>query len=237
MSDLTVVCFFWKSENRKFTHEHVNILHRMIRRNESVRHRFVCVTDEAGEYDEGIEVFPMPDGAKKMAKHVTPDLGRFHCAPSCYRRLWLFSEDAKVLGDRVLQLDLDCVVLGDIAKLGKVDGDFVAACREVGDKKPIPGFCYMVRSGVFPDVAKVSSSLITKVAAEGWRGSDQAIISYHLADRAIRWGNKQVYMVSSQQAREHPHKDAIVVAVTGLLGKPYNEHVAENIPWWSLYYR
>lgn len=239
MSDLTIVCFYWRSENRKFTPEHVNILHRMVRRYESVRHRFVCITDEAGDYDEGVEIMATPKAALSLTKYITPERGRFHCAPSCYRRLWLFSEEAKVLGERVLQLDLDCVILGDVAKLGRKEGDFVGATQQHawGNEDAIPGFCYMVKPGAFPGIAKLTQKTIDDAALAGWRGSDQAIVSYRLHDKVSRFPENQVVAVSSNQAREYPHKHTIVIAVTGLLGKPYNDGVEAGIPWWSLYYR
>jgi hypothetical protein len=52
----------------------------------------------------------------------SPEGPRF---PSSYRRLWTFSDDARLLGDRVMMIDIDAVVTGDLGPLFAPDDDFV----------------------------------------------------------------------------------------------------------------
>lgn len=103
---LTISTYYWHDESRQrsysFTHDHVRILKAMVERNLAVPHRFVCVTDD--EID-GIETVPLD-----WSKHVPG---------TCFVRLMQRRPDyAEIIGgDRVLNLDLDMVIVGDIAPL------------------------------------------------------------------------------------------------------------------------
>ncbi|WJJ93437.1 hypothetical protein [Neopusillimonas aromaticivorans] len=59
-------------------------------------------------------MMPIPAAAQKLAAFRTPEGARF---PSCYRRLWMFSDEAKCLGKRVLMTDLDVLITRNIDHL------------------------------------------------------------------------------------------------------------------------
>ena len=106
---LTVSTFYWSDPARKrgykFTHEHIHILKRMVERNLTLPHRFVCVTDDT---IEGIETVPI-----SWEKHVPG---------TCFVRLCMRNPDfAAKMGERILNLDLDMVIVGNIDSL--VDRD------------------------------------------------------------------------------------------------------------------
>jgi hypothetical protein len=76
----------------------------MVARNLKESHRFVCVTDDTTGLHPGVESVPMPEDAGEHWR--------------CCRRLRMFSPDWRdILGDRVLHLDLDTVIVGDITPL------------------------------------------------------------------------------------------------------------------------
>ena len=52
-----VICIKWGT---KFGSEYVNRLYRMVEKNLSIPHRFVCFTDNGEGLDEGIEVRELP---------------------------------------------------------------------------------------------------------------------------------------------------------------------------------
>src|SRR5690606_17196410 len=116
----SVVCWLWAG--RGYRPEHVNVLHRMFRRHLPGEFRFICITDEEGEFEAGIQAMPTPAEALKLADLQTPEGVRF---PSCYRRLWMFSDEARCLGDRVLMVDIDVLVLRDASSLFAPTADFV----------------------------------------------------------------------------------------------------------------
>lgn len=102
---LTVSTFFWNDPARKrgyqFNHDHVRILQSMVKRNLSLPHRFICVSDDS---IDGVETVPL-----SWDKHVPS---------TCYVRLCLRNpEFQKRLGTRILNLDLDMVVVGSLDPL------------------------------------------------------------------------------------------------------------------------
>lgn len=82
----------------------------MVKRNLTVPHRFVCVTDHE---IEGVETFPID-----MSKHVPGTV---------FARLYQHSPDygEKIGATRILNLDVDVVVVGNLDSLVNRPEDFV----------------------------------------------------------------------------------------------------------------
>src|SRR5919108_5142727 len=118
---ISFVCWKWRIEGsaRFFHANHVNILYAMIARWYPRPFRFVCVTDDAKGLDERIEAIPMP---VRFDQLQSPQGARF---PQCYARLWNFSREAAVLGERIFQIDIDVVITGDLTALVDRAEDFV----------------------------------------------------------------------------------------------------------------
>lgn len=138
---LTVCCWKWKGwrHTNYYTHRHVNALHRMVQKHLKVPHEFVCFTDDP----EGIEcnTAPIWEG---------PECGVPEGRADCFRRLRFWSEEGKKLvGDRVLSLDLDIVILDDISELVDTEEDFKAAWGTVADMN---GSVWLYRTGTRQDV-------------------------------------------------------------------------------------
>src|SRR5690606_37410399 len=113
---LTISTWKWNG-TREFTSQHVNTLFRAVADNLTLPHRFVCITDDAAGLDDNITVVPLPE-----FNHIKVRPG----FPSCYIRLKAFEpEFAKTIGERILTLDLDTVITGDITPLVDRDEDLV----------------------------------------------------------------------------------------------------------------
>ena len=111
MPDLVVCCFYWVDPARRrqvqLTPDDVRIWDRMIARNLTVPHRRVCVTHRPDLIDF-METVPLD-----MAKHVSG---------LCTVKLMVWRPDiAKVLGNRILLMDIDCVVTGSLDVLVQTD--------------------------------------------------------------------------------------------------------------------
>ena len=81
-----------------FTQEHVDILRSMCERHIHVPFKFTCFEEDAP----------------------------FNELPRCYKRLWLYSNEASVYfkGDRILLLDLDLVITDDITSIIEANDPF-----------------------------------------------------------------------------------------------------------------
>ena len=110
----TVVTYLWKDSERldrgyTFSHEHVRILKRMVERNLTVPHRFVCVSDEP---IDGVNTVPLD--------------WRKHVPGTVFLRLMQHRPDiADLLGQRILSLDVDIVITGNIDHIAQRPEDFV----------------------------------------------------------------------------------------------------------------
>lgn len=239
---LTVHCYLWREQGgRDYRPEHVNTLARMVRRHLHVPHRFVCVTDEPGDYDAGVDVVPLPEEARGLAALRTPEGARF---PSSYRRLWSFSPEAVVLGERLLMLDIDCVVTGDITPLVERGDDFVGWRPRHAwgrNQQRVGGGTWLLRAGTKADVWHTfhadPTRTIQRAREAGHRGSDQAILSWQLYDERHVWPADCGIYASQDMLRPHRHAllpaDARVVHFNGTQ-KPWT---AGHIPWVKEHYR
>jgi len=98
MEQLSIVVWKWGT---KYTADHVNKMYSMLRRNLHAPFKLYCITDDCIGMFSDIRILTWPFGS----------LGRA-------RRLRLFDSAVQErLGPRILQLDLDCVITGDITPL------------------------------------------------------------------------------------------------------------------------
>lgn len=178
---LAVVCWLWKG-NRDFKPEHVDVMRRMVARHLTVPHRFVCLVGEGYDTDPWplVDWVPIPREAEQFGSLQTPEGSGF---PSCYRRLWLFSENAALLGDRVLLMDIDAVITANIDHLVQSDAPFVGWRPKLRWGPPrVAGGVYLLKTGAHTEVWEdFNHEGATEARKAGYRGSDQAWISYCLA--------------------------------------------------------
>ena len=115
---LKIVTWLWGGDSSRskdkivFTANHVNIMKRMVSRNLSLPHEFVCITDNPKGIDKDIRAVEIWDNFR--------DFG------GCYVRLKLFSNEMKeIIGDRFVSIDLDAVIVNDITPLFDRTEDFI----------------------------------------------------------------------------------------------------------------
>lgn len=180
---LTVVTWLWSRPGRPRVYgpEHVNALRRMVARRYERPHRFVVVTDEpASRFAPGIDV--LPDRGDFVDVRSPEGLGM----PSCYRRLRIFSLEAREwLGPRIASLDLDVVLVGDVGPIFDRQGP-VVLYRDPLRPRQANGSIVILDAGAAPEVWDRFDPLESPRRARlaGFRGSDQAWISSALPDAA-----------------------------------------------------
>ena len=108
--DKNVICIKWGT---KFGPEYVNRLYKMVEKNLTIPHRFVCFTDNSEGLLDGIEVRPLPelndDGLPEKA----------------WKKLGLFTDKLADLQGQALFMDLDIVIRDNIDAFFEVEGDFM----------------------------------------------------------------------------------------------------------------
>lgn len=177
---MITVCL-WKWGDR-YGVEHLEKMQSMLKRHLSLPHEIVCITDNRYTVPAGMHYFSVRETIKRKEFEF-----------NCVRRMWLYSAEAKKLGKRLLQLDLDMVLTDSIDPIVDRPEPFVI-WRSDSTKKPgrPHGWAWnatvmLSDAGARDDVWQAWSRSPKKVArqadAAGWDykcNSDQAIGTYLL---------------------------------------------------------
>ena len=115
--NLTVVCSKWGDI---FGPEYVNRLYNMVERNLKIPFQFCCFTDDP----QGLDRFILPLSIDRWWRGKPKEFLLSKPAGG-YGNLFLFRRDFPFEG-RILYLDLDVVVTGDLIPLVLTEGDFIA---------------------------------------------------------------------------------------------------------------
>lgn len=175
---ITFVTWKWHTAGspRRFFSRHVNVLYSMIARCYRAPFRFVCVTDDPAKLDPRIEAMALPVRFDELR---SPHGARF---PNCYCRLWNFSREAAVLGERIFQLDVDVIITGDLMPLLDRPEDFVGWSDRRFQQNKIAGGAYLLRTGSMPEIWEDFDPARSPALAfaDGHFGSDQGWMSYKI---------------------------------------------------------
>ncbi len=188
---LVIVTWLWANpnEHRKrvadFTVEHVNTLGRMLDRHVDQAYRFVCITDIPDDPRFEVETFPLWEDHTELKSHPHSET-----YVSCYPRLKIFDPEVgrQLDADVILSLDLDTVVTGSLdALLDGYEGPFRGLRMKLNTRPLVyNGSMFMFDVG-HPEVTRIWDQFNIAKSPElarlfGYRGSDQAWISYVLGD-------------------------------------------------------
>jgi hypothetical protein len=227
----SIVCWMWNGTHlgdRPYQPEHVNTLRRAVARVMPSDHRFICVADSSEGFDKEVEVFITPDEAKEVGQLRSLEAGRF---PSCFRRLWNFSAGAKAFGERILCIDIDLVPIKDWMPFFERTEDFVGwrPYRDWGKQIRVGGGIYLLTPGTRTEVwtrfRGAQSAREARMA--GFRGSDQAWISYRLAAKEPYFGRDAgIYSIRDFKFKNVLPRDARLVQMNGPV-KPWRS----DLPW------
>jgi len=233
---LSVVVWKWQAPDRPraFEASYVNILAASIRRNYSQPHRFICVTHDAAGLDSSIEVVPFP----VTLEHVPAPRGvRF---PSSYRRLWNFSREAReTFGPRILAIDIDVVVTGDLTPLLSAPEHFVSWWDPRFKWKKVPGGIYLHSTGTLTHVWETfDAERSPRIADEaGLRGSDQGWMSYLLYPAPKAWTvDDGVWSIKWLTPKAPLPKGVRIVSTPGF-EKPWSPELQRKHPWIKTHWR
>ena len=232
-----VVCFKWQTKGYRSTFgpDTVNVLKNMVRRHYPRTPRIVCVTDNPKGLDSEIEAVPLwPD----FADIPSPHGGR---NPSCYRRLKVFSPEARewFKAERFVVIDLDTVIMGDLTPLWERPEDFVI-WGETNPRSYYNGSMFLMTAGARRVVLETFHPRRSPAAAKaaGKFGSDQGWISFCLGPGEATWRTTDGVYSYNVHLRNHANKlppDARVVMFHGA-HDPWSQ-MAMAIPWVREHYR
>jgi hypothetical protein len=141
----------------------------MLARRLALEHRIVCVTDDAAGIDAAIDTIPIP------ARHAD--------SPRCRRRMRQYDRTfAELIGPRILSLDLDVVITGDLTPL--VDRADPLVCWRVAYAGVFSGSIVLMDAGVLDPLWRAFDADpdgYARRAAPRGVGSDQAMLNFYLS--------------------------------------------------------
>jgi hypothetical protein len=219
---ITVVTFKYRRPDyrTKYDGEHVTALRKMVAQHYRHPHRFVCITDDPSDLDQDTEYHPLWGDHFDLVNPSHPT-----ARPNCYPRLKLFAPEMRdVFGERVVSLDLDMVIVDDLAPLWNRPDDFVIYDAK-GDHH-YNGSMFMLKTGTHSEIwenfhPKNSPEL---TAQARMKGSDQAWIRYCLAPRAATWTNADGAHSYLQIVARHPAHRQSKRKTTRVMGPPRYEN-------------
>ncbi len=231
---LTVATYFWEPPGDKYhayTPDDVRALQSMVKRHLSVEHEFAVVTDRPELFDDDADIRAVPINWET------------HVSGTCFVRLMTF-HPKPLIGEWVLQIDLDTLIVGDMDPLVKRGTDLVmwrnpgrVPWRDpegIGRLRPYYNTSMLLhRSGTMAHLNRLFNPSKPQAKDDQWWLSDK------IGPGAPYWdGNDGVYRIGradtpgSGVVGDLP-ANAVVVTFPGSEGKAWNPAVAEANPWIS----
>jgi len=224
---LSVISWKWHKPNppkrSKFISEHVNILKRMVKRNLTIDHEFVCITDSPDGLDNDIRYVPL---FKEFAKWS-----------GCYPRLKMFSKEIASSGmfeDCILSIDLDVVIVDNITPLINFKYDFIIS-RIAARNQPYNGSFWFLRLGSRPQIWDKFSRNPLNLKSQGFGGTDQAWMAYILGSKEKTGGPEEgVYGYRRHIRNEKMPENARLITFQGR-NNPWDSDTMNKDKWISRY--
>jgi hypothetical protein len=183
---ITVACYLWydpKGKNNDlyiYGPSHVRVLKAMVDRNLSLPHRFVCITNRPASDLDGVETVPLD-----MTNHLPG---------TRFAKLMTFRPDAaEVIGERILQLDLDTVVTRNIDEIAGRTEDLVLWRNPNFGGRHRARYntsIVLLRAGSRPEFwSKFDKNKHPAMLRRDWGGTDQAWVSHMAGPDEPHWTN------------------------------------------------
>jgi hypothetical protein len=242
MSSLTVITYWWTDAENKhvdkewYGPDDVRRLQRQVKANLSSPHEFAVITDRPEAFADDADIRAIPID---YATHVP---GR------CYVRLMTFHPDgADIIGGRILQLDLDTLIVGSLDSIASRTADLVLwrnPARIPWESPEKPGRPYyntslvLHRCGTMPDLwEKFNPQVHPRIIRDDqWWLADQLGPNVPYVD-----GSDGVYRLAREEDKrtgvwgETLPDNARIITFPGSSGKPNDPHIRAENPWIEQY--
>lgn len=180
---LTVITWRWEAPGGvHFGPEYVNRLRSMLERNLQLPHELVCVTDDRMGIDKRVRIVVPP-------RPLPGDM-------RCRRRMWQYAAERRHdLGERILAIDLDVVIVRDITPI--VDRPEPLVCWRVGYANVFSGSFVLFDAGALDGAwrAYAADPLFYPALTGEKNASDQAMLNQFLKHKQVaQWKERDGFV-------------------------------------------
>lgn len=147
-----VVCMKW---GKLYTHDYVNVLFHAVSKNVTGKFRFVCLTDNAEGIDPKVECIPIPDIG----------LHNEHFYHGAWPKISILKDDLFSSHSKVLFIDLDMVICGNLDQMFTYSDKFVAINEGVWNATPpsLMSSIFCFETGKYQYIVDALSSNVEEV--------------------------------------------------------------------------
>lgn len=240
---ITVATYWWSPDSQKpsgyhaYTADDVRLLQRMVARYLSQPHEFVVIT----EFDR-TSVFDGDEAIRAVAIDW-----RKHVKGTCFVRLMTFSPEAREsIGEKVLQIDLDTIIVGGLDSIVSRTSDIVMwrnPSRIPWEAPAKAGRPYYNTSLLLHRPGTLAHIWEEFDPREPRYRDDQWLLSDKLGPKVPYFdGNDGVYRLAREDTPGSGvwgtlPENARIVTFPGSEGKPWDGRIAEANPWIAEYRR
>ena len=238
---LTVATYWWSPDSQKpsgyhpYTADDVRLLQKQVSRYLSVPHDFAVITDRPGLFadDEAIRAVEID--------------WTTHVPGTCFVRLMTFSPKAReTIGEKVLQIDLDTIIVGGLDSIVSRTSDIVMwrnPSRIPWEAPAKAGRPYYNTSLLLHRPGTLAHIWEEFDPREPRYRDDQWLLSDKLGPKVPYWdGNDGIYRLAREDTPGSGvwgtlPENARIVTFPGSEGKPWEPRIAEANPWIAEYRR
>ena len=238
---LTVATYWWSPDSQKpsgyhpYTADDVRLLQRQVSRYLSVPHDFAVITDRP-------ELFADDETIRAVEIDKTT-----HVPGTCFVRLMTFSPKAReTIGEKVLQIDLDTIIVGGLDSIVSRTSDIVMwrnPSRIPWEAPAKAGRPYYNTSLLLHRPGTLAHIWEEFDPREPRYRDDQWLLSDKLGPKVPYWdGTDGVYRLAREDTPGSGvwgtlPENARIVTFPGSEGKPWEPRIAEANPWIAEYRR
>lgn len=229
---MTLIVMVWQGA-RGYTLAHASAVLQAAGRHATFPYEALVISDQGAPRGYPWPVVPLPADVRAL---TTADVTMEHEYPKNWAKLWLFSDEARDLGERICYLDADTLIIKDIGPLLDYEptSPFVGMRYREAHKLCTAMFC--LQTGA---LTEVWTSFLTDTDRSR---TDQGWLRHHnLSLRYPCWDNEElgIYMLKDidtpRQGSRLP-ADARIVHPTGKT-KPGHQRFFDRHPWAKEHYR
>jgi hypothetical protein len=236
MAEITIVVMIWTGR-RGYTLAHAAVVAAAIARHTTMSYRFVVLSDHVPVRGFPLEVLPLPKASAALV-----DVHHYTSSdyPACLPKLWLLSDEARCLGDRLFYVDADALITGDLAPIMAYAPEAPFVGMVLGGKLVVSMYLLTPGSHAWLWERFVRDECAPLRPPRCPQGDQQWMRRYMHPETFAQWPCRALGIYGLKELEEGGYPTtlpagACIIHPTGKV-KPWHPRFADRHPWVKEYY-